>query len=53
MEDLIKQLSEVNEDSPAFDGLMLRLERTLNSDFGSGSIEDEEFDSFWNEMFDE
>lgn len=53
MEDLIKQLNEVNEDSPAFDGLMLRLGRTLNSDFGLGSIEDEEFDAFWNELFDE
>jgi len=26
MEDLIKQLSEVGEESPAFDGLMFKLE---------------------------
>ena len=49
MQDLIKQLSEVSEESPAFDGLMLRLERTLNSDFGPGSIEDDEFDTSWDE----
>jgi len=44
MEDLIKQLSE---GSPALDGLLLELERTLNSDFGPGSFEDDEFDIPW------
>ena len=47
MEDLIKQLSEVSEESPVFVGLMLRLEMTLNSDFGPGSIEGDEFEDSW------
>jgi hypothetical protein len=47
MEDLIKQLSEVSEESPAFGGLMYKLERALNSDFGTDSLE-EEFD-IWDE----
>ena len=42
MEDLIKQLSEVGEESPAFDGLMFRLEMTLNGDFNLGSVEEDE-----------
>jgi hypothetical protein len=53
MEDLIKQLSEVSEENPTFDGLMLRLERTLNSDFGPGSFVDDEFDISWDESIDE
>lgn len=48
MEDLIKQLSEVSEESPAFGGLMYKLERALNSDFGTGSQEEDEFD-LWDE----
>ena len=44
MEDLIKQLSEVNEESPAFQKLMLKLEMNLNSDFSPGSQEENEFD---------
>ena len=49
MEDLIKQLSEVSVDSPAFDELMLRLQRGPYSDFDPGSIEDDEFDFWWDE----
>jgi hypothetical protein len=48
MEDLIKQLSEVSEESPAFGGLMYKLERALNSDFGGESVEVDEFD-IWEE----
>jgi hypothetical protein len=48
MEDLIKQLSEVSEESPAFGGLMYKLERALNSDFGAESVEADEFD-IWEE----
>jgi hypothetical protein len=48
MEDLIKQLSEVSQESPAFDGLMYKLERALNSEFGAGSLEEDELD-FWDE----
>jgi hypothetical protein len=40
MNDLIKQLSEVGEESPAFDGLMRRLEILLNSNFSFGSLEE-------------
>ena len=47
MEDLIKQLSEVSEESPAFGGLMYKLERALNSDFGSDSVEEDDFDISW------
>ena len=44
MEDLIKQLSEVGEESPAFEGLMFKLERALNSDCGPGSFEEDDLD---------
>ena len=44
MEDLIKQLSEVGEENPAFEGLMFKLERALNSDCGPGSLEEDELD---------
>jgi len=47
MEDLIKQLSEVGEESPAFDGLMFKLEMTLNADFSPGSLEEDELDVPW------
>jgi hypothetical protein len=47
MQDLIKQLSEVSEENPAFDRLMYKLERALNSDFSADSLEDE-FD-IWDE----
>jgi hypothetical protein len=49
MEDLIKQLSEVSEESPAFGGLMYKLEMALNSEFGAGSLEEDEFDISWDE----
>jgi hypothetical protein len=48
MEDLIKQLSEVSEESPAFGALMYKLERALNSDFGVESVEVDEID-IWEE----
>jgi hypothetical protein len=47
MEDLIKQLSEVSEESPAFGALMYKLDRALNSDFGADSLEEDEFDPSW------
>lgn len=47
MEDLIKQLSELGEESPTFDGLMLKLKMALNSDFSLGSLEEAEFDNSW------
>ena len=47
MEDLIKQLSELDEESPAFDGLMVKLKMALNSDFSLGSLEEVEFDNSW------
>ena len=47
MEDLIKQLSEVNEESPAFDRLMVKLEMTLNSTYSLDSLEEIEVDSSW------
>jgi len=47
MEDLIKQLSELGEESPAFDGLMLKLEMALNSNFSVSSQEEAEFDTTW------
>jgi hypothetical protein len=43
MVDLIKQLNEIDEESPAFDGLMLKLEMAINSDF-SVDIQDDEFE---------
>jgi hypothetical protein len=49
MEDLIKQLSEVSEESPAFGALMYKLDRALNSDFGADSLEEDEFDISWDE----
>jgi hypothetical protein len=53
MEDLIKRLSEVSEDSPAFDGLMLKFEMALNSKVSCGfpqEVEDEvEIDASWDE----
>jgi hypothetical protein len=42
MEDLIKALSEVGEESPAFEGLMV-----LNSDSRCGSLEEDELDLPW------
>ncbi len=47
MEDLIKQLSEVSEESPAFDRLMVKLEMALNSNFCLDSLEQIEVDSCW------
>jgi hypothetical protein len=47
MEDLIKRLSELGEENPAFDGLMLKLEMALNSNFSPGSLEEIEFESSW------
>ena len=47
MEDLIKQLSEVSEESPAFGGLMYKLEMALNSDVSEDSLEEDEFDIGW------
>jgi hypothetical protein len=47
MEDLIKQLSEVGEESPAFDGLMLKWEMALNSDCGLDPLDEVEFDATW------
>jgi hypothetical protein len=47
MEDIIKQLSEVNEESPAFDRLMVKLEMALNSNFSLDSLEEIEVDSSW------
>jgi hypothetical protein len=47
MEDLIKQLSEVGEESPRFDGLMFKLEMVLNSDFILGTVEEDELDVPW------
>jgi hypothetical protein len=47
MEDLIKRLSELSEENPAFDGLMFKLEMALNSDFSLRSLEEIEFESSW------
>jgi hypothetical protein len=47
MEDLIKQLSEVSEESPAFDRIMVKLEMALNSSFSLDSLEEIEVDSSW------
>ena len=47
MEDLIKQLSEVSEESPAFDRLMVKLEMALNSNFSLDSLEEIEVDNTW------
>jgi hypothetical protein len=47
MEDLIKQRSEVSEESPAFDGLMFKLEMALNSRFSLDSLEEVETDTIW------
>jgi hypothetical protein len=47
MEDLIKQLSEVSEESPAFDRLMVKLEMALNSSFSLDAQEEIEVDSSW------
>ena len=47
MEDLIKQLSEVSEESPAFDRLMVKLEMALNSSFSLDSLEEIEVDNAW------
>jgi hypothetical protein len=47
MEDLIKQLSEVNEESPAFDRLMVKLEIALNSNYSLDSLEEIEVDGSW------
>jgi hypothetical protein len=40
MDDLIKQLGEIGEESPAFDGLMRRLEILINSTFSFGSLQE-------------
>jgi hypothetical protein len=47
VEDLIKQLSEVSEESPAFDRLMVKLEMALNSIFSLDSLEEIEVDNSW------
>jgi hypothetical protein len=47
MEDLIKRLSEVSEESPSFDGLMLKLEMAVNSSFSLGSQAEDEFETSW------
>jgi hypothetical protein len=47
MEDLIKRLSELGEENPAFDGLMFKLEMALNSNFSPVSLEEIEFESSW------
>jgi len=47
MEDLIKQLSEVTEESPAFDVLKLKLKMALSSSFSVDSLEDIEIDAPW------
>jgi hypothetical protein len=49
MEDLIKRLSEVSEDSPAFDGLMLKFEMALNSNVSFGSPQEVEVDASWDQ----
>jgi hypothetical protein len=45
MEELIKRLSEVDEETPVFDPLLLRLGRTLDYDSGPGFLEDADLDS--------
>jgi hypothetical protein len=47
MEDLIKQLGELDEESPAFGGLMLKLKMALDSNFSLSSLEEVEFDDSW------
>lgn len=48
MQDLIKRLNEVGEESPVFEGLMLKLEIAINSNFGFDEMEEEaEYDSSW------
>ena len=47
MEDLIKQRSEVGEESPALDGLILKLEMALNSDCGLDPLDEVEFYATW------
>jgi hypothetical protein len=42
MKDLIKQLSEVGEESPGFDRLMQKLEMLINSSFSLGSLEEDD-----------
>jgi len=49
VEDLIKQISEVDEENPAFAGLILTLGPTLNSDFDPGFLQDLEPDSSWDQ----
>ena len=46
MEDLIKRLSEMDEENPAHGALMLRLGRTLNYNSGPGFSEDIDLDSY-------
>ena len=46
-EDLIKRLSELGEENPAFDGLMFKLEMALNSNFSPGFLEEIEFENSW------
>lgn len=40
MDDLIKQLSELGEESPGFDRLMLKLEVLINSTFSVGTLQE-------------
>jgi hypothetical protein len=46
MENLIKQISEVNEQIPAFDGLMIKFEMAVNSNFEFGFLDKVEADTF-------
>lgn len=49
MGDAIEQFSEGYEGNQGYDALMLRLERTLHSDFGTSFLEDVEIDSSWDQ----
>jgi hypothetical protein len=42
MKDLIKQLSEVGEESPGFDRLMLKLEMLINSSFSVDALQEDD-----------
>ena len=46
-EDLIKRLSGLGEENPAFGGLMFKLEMAVNSNFSRGSLEEIEFENSW------
>jgi hypothetical protein len=48
MQDLIKRLNEVGEESPVFEALMLKLEIAINSDSVLDELEKEsEYDALW------